>query len=93
MGPSSRCPESQLTEIVDAGITTLVGLLGTDSISRSLENLHTKLLGLELDGLTTFMWSGGYRVPVPTLTDNVQTEMVVIPKVIGFGEIAIADHR
>jgi len=39
------------------------------------------------------MWSGGYRVPVPTLTGNVQRDMVLIPRIIGFGEIAIADNR
>ena len=34
MGPASRTPEGTLGEILDAGITTLVGVLGTDCVSR-----------------------------------------------------------
>ncbi len=35
LGPESRCPEAQLSQLFSAGITTLVGILGTDSVSRS----------------------------------------------------------
>ena len=38
-GPASRVPESQLSEFLKNGITTVVGLLGTDGVTRSLENL------------------------------------------------------
>lgn len=34
MGPASRTPEGTLGELLDAGITTLVGVLGTDCVSR-----------------------------------------------------------
>jgi hypothetical protein len=34
-GPASRCPESQLSAFLNAGITTVVGVCGTDSVSRS----------------------------------------------------------
>jgi len=93
MGPYSRTPEAQFEQIVDSGTTTIVGVLGTDGISRSLPNLLVKLNGLEDLGLSTFMWSGNYRVPPPTLTGSVFSDIVLIKKVIGFGEIAIADHR
>ena len=33
-GPASRTPESQLSAFLDAGITTVVGLLGTDCYNR-----------------------------------------------------------
>lgn len=33
-GPASRTPESQLSAFLDAGITTVVGVLGTDCITR-----------------------------------------------------------
>lgn len=33
-GFSSRAPEAKLSELLNAGITTVVGLTGTDSISR-----------------------------------------------------------
>ena len=34
-GPASRTPEAQLSELLNAGMTTVVGVLGTDSVSRS----------------------------------------------------------
>lgn len=35
MGPASRTPEATVGELLDAGITTIVGVLGTDCVSRS----------------------------------------------------------
>ena len=33
-GPASRTPECQLSDLLNAGITTVVGVLGTDCVSR-----------------------------------------------------------
>ncbi len=33
-GPSSRAPESRLSELIRGGLTTLAGLLGTDGMTR-----------------------------------------------------------
>lgn len=41
-GFSSRAPESRLTDFTTAGVTTAVGLLGTDGIARSLETLYAR---------------------------------------------------
>jgi beta-aspartyl-dipeptidase (metallo-type) len=41
-GPATRVPEASLSVLVRNGITTVVGLLGTDGITRSLENLLAK---------------------------------------------------
>lgn len=95
MGPSSRTPAAQLSELIEAGTTTLVGLLGTDGVSRSLSWLLQVMKGLSDDGLTTYMWTGSYRLdPKPyVLTQGVQNDIILIDKVIGVGEIAISDHR
>lgn len=93
LGPYSRTPEAELSQLIDGGVTTLIGLLGTDSVSRSLPNLLVKLEALEQYGLTTFMYTGGYRVPPPTLTESVMTDIMLIDKIIGVGEIAISDSR
>lgn len=93
MGPASRTPSAQVSQIVDGGITTLVGLLGTDGVSRSLENLLQMVLGLEQSGLTTYMLTGSYHTPVKTLFDTVERDVTLIEKVIGVGEVAISDHR
>ena len=92
-GPTSRTLEAQVSELIQGGVTTLVGILGTDSVSRSQENLLVKLLALEEDGLTTLMWTGSYSIPVKTLLGNIQKDVILIEKVIGIGEIAISDHR
>lgn len=34
-GPAYRCPESRLSSFLRAGITTVVGVCGTDSVTRS----------------------------------------------------------
>ncbi|KAG0587752.1 hypothetical protein KC19_2G188800 [Ceratodon purpureus] len=93
MGPASRTPEGTVGEIVDAGITTVVGVLGTDCVSRSLENLRVKVAALQHQGITAHMWSGCYRVPSPTLTGSLIRDLQLIDEVVGAGEIAMSDHR
>ncbi|CAM6021666.1 unnamed protein product [Sphagnum balticum] len=93
MGPASRTPEGKISELLEAGITTVVGILGTDCVSRSLENLRSKVAALQDEGITAWMWSGCYRVPSPTLTGSLVRDMQLIQEVIGAGEIAISDHR
>lgn len=92
-GFHTRTPEMQLTEATLAGVTTLVGALGTDAVSRSLEDLLAKARGLANEGLTTYIYTGSYEYPVKTLTGDITRDMMLIDKVIGVGEIAIADHR
>ncbi|HWQ31075.1 MAG TPA: beta-aspartyl-peptidase [Negativicutes bacterium] len=92
-GPATRTPDIRLTELTTAGITTVVGLLGTDGITRSMEALLTKARALEEEGITTYIYSGCYTLPFNTLTGSVQSDLILIDKVIGVGEIAIADHR
>ncbi|HLI11171.1 MAG TPA: beta-aspartyl-peptidase [Alphaproteobacteria bacterium] len=92
-GFSTRCPPISAEEVVAAGFTTIVGLLGTDSISRSPADLLAKTRGLREQGIEAYMYTGAYRVPPPTLTGDIQRDIAWIPEVIGVGEIAISDHR
>ena len=92
-GPVSRVPELMLSEIVAAGITTVVGVLGFDSITRSISGLLAKARSLEAEGLNTYIYTGSYGVPTATLTGEIATDISLIDKVIGVGEIAISDHR
>lgn len=91
-GPASRVPEARLSEIVSAGVTSVVGLLGTDGISRSLENLLFKCRALNEEGITAFMLTGSYRYPSPTLTGSVMRDISLIDRVIGV-KLAVSDHR
>lgn len=92
-GFRTRTPEIQLTQATTAGITTLVGVLGTDGTTRTMPSLIAKARALEEEGITTFVQTGSYQVPVKTLTGKIEDDIILIDKVIGAGEIAIADHR
>jgi len=92
-GPATRAPEIRVEDIVGSGVTTLVGCLGTDGITRHMESLLAKACGLEAEGISTRIFSGSYEVPVRTFTGSVRTDLILIDKVIGAGEIAISDHR
>jgi beta-aspartyl-dipeptidase (metallo-type) len=91
-GPRSRTPEIQLSQLTQAGITTVVGCLGTDAVSRTMEELLVKARALEEEGLTTYIYSGAYQAN-RTLLGTLREDLVLIDKVIGAGEIAISDHR
>lgn len=92
-GPDSRIPELMLSEIFEAGVTTLVGVLGFDNISRNIAGLLAKARGLEAEGLTTYIYTGSYSSPTETLTGRVVSDLVMLDKVIGVGEVAISDYR
>jgi beta-aspartyl-dipeptidase (metallo-type) len=89
----SRITEIDIHEILLAGVTTVVGLLGFDGYTRSLYDLLAKARALEIQGITSYIYTGSYTLPPVTLTDNATTDIVLIDKIIGAGEIAISDHR
>ncbi|MCT4620676.1 MAG: beta-aspartyl-peptidase [Marinisporobacter sp.] len=89
----TRTPEIQLTDITTGGVTTVVGCLGTDGTTRTMSNLLAKAKGLEEEGISTYVYTGSYRVPVRTLTGSIQDDIILLDKVIGVGEIALSDHR
>lgn len=92
-GYKTRTPELMLSDAIHGGITSIVGCLGTDGITRSLPALLAKARALEEEGISTWMYSGAYGVPLPTLTGSLESDLILIDKVIGAGEVAISDHR
>ncbi|MGA8261309.1 MAG: beta-aspartyl-peptidase [Arenicellales bacterium] len=92
-GWHTRCPEISARDITAMGIATVVGVLGTDSISRSPADLLAKVRALRIEGVSAYMYTGAYRVPPPTLTGDLQKDLAWFTEVIGVGEIAISDHR
>lgn len=92
-GFATRTPELQLSGIVSAGITTVVGCLGTDGTTRHMTSLLAKARGLEEEGVSAYIYSGNYHIPTPTITSSVKDDIILIDKVIGAGEIAISDSR
>lgn len=92
-GYHTRTPEIMLTDITSGGVTTVVGCLGTDGTTRTMASLLAKARGLEEEGITAYIYTGSYQVPVRTLTGSILDDLVLIDKVVGCGEIALSDHR
>lgn len=92
-GARTRTPEIMLTDITRGGVTTVVGCLGTDGCTRTMTNLLAKAKGLEEEGISTYVYTGSYQVPVRTLTNSIMDDLILLDRVIGTGEIAISDHR
>jgi beta-aspartyl-dipeptidase (metallo-type) len=92
-GFSTRMPEVSLAQLARAGVTTMVGCLGTDSITRHLGALVGKARQLTEAGLSAYLYTGGFHLPPRTLTGSVEGDLVLIDCVIGVGEFAISDVR
>ena len=92
-GYHTRTPELMLSSMIQSGVTTVVGVLGTDGVSRTMTNLIAKAKGLKNEGVSCYLFSGSYDVPVRTLLGNIREDILLIEEIIGVGEIAISDHR
>lgn len=86
-GPATRAPEILIEEIVGNGVTTVIGCLGTDGVTRHLTSLMAKARGLEAEGITAFLYVGSYELPVQNLTGSVRSDLALLPTVLGAGEI------
>ena len=92
-GFSTRVPPVPLTRFTTAGVTTVVGLLGTDDVARGTRDLVATVSALREEGLNAWAYTGGYHVPPTTLTGSVRADLVFIEALLGVGEVAISDHR
>jgi beta-aspartyl-dipeptidase (metallo-type) len=92
-GFRTRVPPLGVSRFTRAGITTVVGLLGTDDVARGPRDLLATVYALREEGLTALAFTGGYHVPPRTLTGTVRGDLVFIDALIGIGEVAISDHR
>ncbi|RCX14796.1 beta-aspartyl-dipeptidase (metallo-type) [Anaerobacterium chartisolvens] len=92
-GPESRIPPLMLGDILSAGVSTVVGILGADGLTRGIADLLYKARALEAEGITAYIYTGSYGVPPATLTGRVISDIAFIDKIIGVGEIAISDSR
>ena len=92
-GFASRTQPLQAEQALAAGVTSLIGALGTDDTTRSHADLLACCRALATSGLTALALTGSYRVPVRTLTGSLRDDLLLIPDLIGVGEVAIADHR
>jgi len=92
-GPASRMPELEISMMIDGGVTTVIGCLGTDGITRSVDSVLMKVKSIKAKGMSAWMYTGAYQVPPPTITGDVARDIALIEEVIGVGEVAVSDHR
>ena len=92
-GPHTRVPPLALSRLTAGGVTTAIGVLGTDDTVRSTAELVTTARGLIAEGLSAYCYTGGYHVPPATITGSVRQDIVLIDLILGVGELAISDHR
>jgi len=92
-GYSSKVPPVPLSEFTGAGVTSVIGLTGTDDVTRSTSALIAATMALREQGMSAWCYTGGYHYPLNLLTDSALSDMVHIECVIGIGELAICDHR
>lgn len=88
----SRVPEVALSSLIKGGVTTVVGLLGTDSTTRCVENLVAKAKGLKEEGINCYCLTGAYAYPTPNITGSIKRDITFINEIIGV-KIAYSDHR
>jgi beta-aspartyl-dipeptidase (metallo-type) len=92
-GFRTRVPPVPPTRFSLAGVTTVVGLLGTDDVARGPPSLLATTYALREEGLNAYAYAGGYHVPLRTLTGSVRGDLVFLEPLLGIGELAISDHR
>ncbi|HEY0778907.1 MAG TPA: beta-aspartyl-peptidase [Gemmatirosa sp.] len=92
-GPQTRVPPVPLSRFTLGGVTTAVGLLGTDDYTRGPIGLVATARALVDEGITAWCHTGGYHVPPATITGSVRGDIVNVDRIIGVGEIALSDHR
>ena len=92
-GYGTRVPPVALSRFTSAGVTTVVGVLGTDDVTRDTASLVAAARGLEAEGLSAWCHTGGYHYPPVTLTGSVRGDIVHIDRILGVGEVALSDHR
>jgi len=79
----SRVKEIFIEDIVRFGVTTVMGCLGLDHISKSVKTLLIKANALESAGISSYIFTGSWVFPPITVTDSVEEDLVFIDKIIG----------
>jgi beta-aspartyl-dipeptidase (metallo-type) len=91
-GYESRLPELWLSDLTRAGITTAVGAPGLDTASKRAQTLLAKAYALQQEGLSAYVYAGGFVRPWASITSSVIEDLYAIPSVLGV-KVALGEHR
>ena len=92
LGFASLVPAVTVSELVQVGSTTVLGLLGTDGFVKDLNTLYAAVKAICQEGLSAYMLTSYYGLPERTLTGSVAEDLIYIDKVIGC-KLAMSDDR
>ena len=92
-GAETRVPAPALGALTRHGVTSIVGMLGTDAETRSMAELLAHTRALRTEGLSAWCLTGGYHLPPATLTGSLRGDLVHLDAVVGVGELALSDFR
>ena len=92
-GFTTRTSEITFEEIAESGVTTLIGVLGTDGYARRVKDVSVKCMALREEGFECYFLTGSYTYPIETISGSVAEDIIFNPYCIGTGEIAHCDHR
>jgi len=92
-GLKTRVPPVMPGQFTTVGVTSVVGVLGTDDTTRDTRSLLAQTYALREEGLGAWCHTGGYHVPPVTFTGSIRDDIVFLHPVIGVGELALSDHR
>ena len=91
-GYASMTKEFSAQELLQAGTTTVVGLLGTDGSARSLQSVYAKAKALSSEGVNGYMYTGYYGIDPVHLMSSAKEDLMFIDNVLGC-KVAISDIR
>lgn len=91
-GHGSKVPPLEISRFTRHGVTSVVGLLGTDDATRHPRELVAAVHGLRAQGLGAWCWTAGYHHPPVTITGTVRGDLAAIECIVG-AKTAISDHR
>lgn len=89
---SSNTPEVQISKIIKHGITTVVGLIGTNDLSRSTKKPPSKSQVVKRKRSQYLYISRVYGYPPNIITGDVRDGIMFLEEVLGL-KLAIEDHR
>ena len=89
-GPGGATTDMQFSSLVRSGITTAVGCLGSDDTARTMLDLVRRARDFERLGVTTYLYTGSFNIPSPTLTGSVRRDLITVDRVLGV-KFAIAE--
>ena len=82
-GPGGATTDMQFSSLIKSGITTVVGCLGSDDTARTMLDLVRRARDFEKLGVTTYLYTGSFNIPAPTLTGSVRRDLIAVDRILG----------